>query len=136
MLILEYHLRQKVEYSLKLTTLPCRWPQRVFFMLKDRDSKGCFIKGHKINVGEKHWFWKGNKVSYSGMHHWLKRCKGSPIQCQICGTKTAKKFEWANKDHKYNRILDDYISMCTSCHRKYDYANGLSKRGLNKIICK
>ena len=43
----------------------------------------------------------------------------------MCGTETAKKFEWANIDHKYRRVLEDFIRMCTSCHRKYDYENNL-----------
>ena len=43
------------------------------------------------------------------------------MRCDNCGSIDAKKYEWANIDHKYNRILDDYIQMCTTCHRKYDY---------------
>lgn len=64
--------------------------------------------------------WKGDNVGYVGLHNWVRKWKGTPSLCENCGTTEAKKFEWANVDHKYNRILEDYIRMCTSCHRKYD----------------
>ena len=31
-------------------------------------------------------------------------------------------FEWANKSHKYLRKLSDWISLCSSCHKQYDYS--------------
>lgn len=67
--------------------------------------------------------WKGDKVSYSGLHQWLNRQLGKPKKCEECGTIEKRKYEWANIDHKYRRNLEDYIRMCTSCHRKYDMKN-------------
>jgi hypothetical protein len=64
--------------------------------------------------------WKGDNIKYGGLHDWIWLCKGRPTKCEHCGTTTAKKFEWANKNHTYKRNLFDYISLCTSCHRKYD----------------
>ena len=84
-----------------------------------------FQKGHKINVGNKSYLWKGDKVSYFALHHWVKRWKGRIEKCEICGTETAKKYEWANIDHKYRRVLDDYIRVCTPCHRNYDKELGI-----------
>jgi len=51
---------------------------------------------------------------------WIVREKGRPKKCEPCGTTKKRKYEWANVDHKYRRDLNDYIRMCTSCHRKYD----------------
>lgn len=83
--------------------------------------------------GKNHINWKGDNVGKHAVHSWIDRWKGKPNKCENCGTEKAKKFEWANIDHKYRRVLDDYVRMCTSCHRKYDYKNHLSKRSLNKI---
>jgi len=65
--------------------------------------------------------WKWDCVWYSCLHRRVKKWKWKPMRCDNCGSIDAKKYEWANIDHKYNRILDDYIQMCTTCHRKYDY---------------
>lgn len=76
----------------------------------------------RISAGsqETHKNWKGDAVGYSGVHEWVKKWKGAPDICENCGTTTAKKYEWANKDHTYKRVLEDYIRMCTPCHRAYD----------------
>lgn len=78
-------------------------------------------KGLKVpqQTGEKHALWKGTEVSYSALHHWISRHKGKALNCSECGLKEGK-FEWANVDGKYKRVLEDYVSMCKPCHRKYD----------------
>lgn len=67
--------------------------------------------------------WKGDKVSKVGLHQWVRRKRGTPSLCEVCGTTEKRKYEWANVDHKYRRVLEDFIRMCTSCHRKYDIKN-------------
>jgi hypothetical protein len=57
---------------------------------------------------------------YITIHAWVVREKGRPKKCEKCGTEKARKYEWANIDHKYQRILADYIRLCTKCHRKHD----------------
>lgn len=85
---------------------------------------------HRINQsGDKNGQWKGDNAGYYCMHTWVIRWKGKPNKCEVCGKTKAKKFEWANIDHKYHRILEEYIRMCTSCHRRYDYNNHLSNIG-------
>ena len=64
--------------------------------------------------------WKSDGVTYVHLHKWVTYNKGRSKKCEHCRTTTAKKFEWANVDHKYRRVLSDYIRLCTSCHRKYD----------------
>ena len=78
---------------------------------------------------EKHKLWKGNKVSYSGLHYWVSRKKGKPSKCEHCGVTEAKRFEWANRDGKYKRILDDFIRLCKPCHKRYDS----NKDGLHRV---
>lgn len=72
---------------------------------------------------ELHPQWKGDRVSYDGLHRWIANKKGRPKKCEQCKTTKAKKYEWANKDHKYSRNLEDWMRLCTSCHRKYDIEN-------------
>lgn len=65
--------------------------------------------------------WKGDDVGYNALHQWVKRYKGKPMVCEHCGaTSKDRKLAWANKDHRYNRNLDDFISLCYPCHKKYD----------------
>lgn len=72
-------------------------------------------------LGKKHPKWKGNNVGYIALHDWVKRKLGRPCECVYCGERE-KQLDWANIDHKYKRQLEDYISLCRSCHRKYDFA--------------
>jgi len=70
---------------------------------------------------EKSHLWKEN-VGYRAIHLWVIKNKGKANKCSHCGANTGK-IEWANIDHKYRRNLDDYIQLCTSCHRDYDIKN-------------
>lgn len=96
-----------------------------------------FKKGHQINngrtpwnkgrkspesSGEKHYEWKGEGASYYTVHQWVKRHKGETKFCEICGKRktTFASIQWANVDHKYRRVLNDYIALCVKCHRAYD----------------
>jgi len=82
-------------------------------------SKKCL---RKSKMGKKNTNWMGDNVNYQGVHAWVRKCKGKPKICEICGS-TAY-IDWANKHHTYKRRLDDYISLCRSCHMKYDIKKG------------
>lgn len=69
--------------------------------------------------GVQHYAWKGEQVGYRGLHYWLRRIKGIPPECQICAN---PKGQWANIDGRYRRNPDDFISLCSSCHKHYDLA--------------
>jgi hypothetical protein len=71
-------------------------------------------------TGEKNWNWKGDKVSYQALHSWVRRHKGTPHECEKCGTTEPRKYEWANISGEYKRDLSDWIRVCTKCHRKMD----------------
>jgi len=76
-------------------------------------------------IDDKHSSWKGDEVGYHALHCWVLRRKGNPKFCEHCGKKgiMLKRFwsiDWANIDHKYRRVLDDYIGLCKKCHSKYD----------------
>ena len=77
---------------------------------------------HKRKMsGQNNHKWRGKNVGYRALHHWIRNHLGNPRKCEHCGTIKAKKFEWANKSHKYQRDLSDWLRLCTSCHKKYDY---------------
>lgn len=87
------------------------------------DDETWFKKGHKFvgNKGEKHQWWKGNKVGYEGLHTWVRKMLGSATKCKNCGiTKDKARIEWSNNDHKYKRNLIDWTSLCCKCHRQYE----------------
>jgi len=81
-------------------------------------------KGHPpyfVAWGKEHPAWKEN-VKYRGNHMWVYRNLGKPQKCEFCGKEktTPKSIHWANKSHRYIRDLNDWISLCASCHKKYD----------------
>lgn len=83
------------------------------------NSGNGYKKGNQF-IGKKNGFWKGDDAGYVALHDWVRRWKGKPKKCEHCGSTTRKMYHWANIDHKYRRVLEDYISMCVSCHKKYD----------------
>lgn len=77
--------------------------------------------------------WKGDRAGRSAMHKWVQLIKGKPNKCESCGATETRRYEWANIDHQYRRVLEDYIRMCRSCHRTYDIKNNNYKIGFLKI---
>lgn len=74
-----------------------------------------------LACGERHPGWRGDLVSYSALHHWVRRYKAKPLACEHCH-RTDKLLDWANKSGNYRRDLDDWIALCQRCHRAYDRA--------------
>ena len=80
------------------------------------------LKRDKRTTGEKQWKWKGDKVSYSALHHWVRRHLGTPKHCAICRNDNLrhKQYHWANVSKAYKRELSDWIRLCVKCHSNYD----------------
>lgn len=86
-------------------------------------SNDCRLKNfsknrYTKNVGKNAYQWKEN-VGYQTNHNWIRKWKGKANHCEHCG-KVKSRYEWANIDHKYKRNLEEYISLCSSCHKKHD----------------
>lgn len=65
--------------------------------------------------------WKGDKAGKKAIHIWIYGKLGKPLVCESCGVFVKeRKLNWANKNHEYRRNLEDWLSFCYSCHRKYD----------------
>ena len=65
--------------------------------------------------------WKGDKVGYRSLHHWIQRKLGKAVKCGHCGIiGIGRQVHWANKSGSYQRNPEDFISLCIKCHGKYD----------------
>lgn len=106
-----------------------------FYGHKHTDETKLKISQSKKGVitNEKHPAWKGDMASYDAIHMWVRRNKGNANICEFCGiTRLEKMVHWANKNHLYKRILDDYISLCVKCHWEYDKKHNNKHSGVNK----
>lgn len=63
--------------------------------------------------------WKGDNLKYNSAHIIVSKIKPKPEECTRCGS-TYGRLELANLDGNYNRDPDNYIWLCTKCHRKMD----------------
>lgn len=61
---------------------------------------------------------------YANCHQKIHRKFGKATKCENEGCKSVapKRFEYAlRKGKNYSSNITDYIQLCPSCHRKYDY---------------
>lgn len=69
--------------------------------------------------------WKGDEISYSGLHKWVSRKLGKPRCCEDCGKRCLKhrQYHWANISGNYKRVITDWRRLCVTCHKTYDQAS-------------
>lgn len=79
---------------------------------------------------EKSSMWKGDKVSYKGLHKWVGENLGKPDICKHCGKSdlTGRWIHWANISGLYLRKATDWIRLCAKCHKKFDKKDVKEKR--------
>lgn len=64
--------------------------------------------------------WKGDKACYAALHYRIRKLKGTPSKCEVCGTESEEfRYQWANLTGKYEDV-EDYKRMCEPCHARYD----------------
>lgn len=69
--------------------------------------------------------WKGERASYSAIHHWVKKHYGAPNRCENPNCpKITILYEWSNISGKYIRERTDWQMLCRSCHRRFDKRDG------------
>ncbi len=72
--------------------------------------------------------WSGEKVTYSGVHQWIRKLLGTASRCVHCGITKAPRgkgikrsyFQWANISLEYRREISDWLSLCYKCHKAFD----------------
>lgn len=62
--------------------------------------------------------WKGDAAGYVTKHRWMLRHYKKNGVCEHCGAEA--KTHWANKDHRYRRVREDWLELCPKCHKAYD----------------
>lgn len=77
-----------------------------------------------VRKGERNHKWKGEEVSYSALHCWIKLNWGKADRCETCQREMKvgeeRKFEWSNISGDYKRDRSDWQMLCARCHRKFD----------------
>lgn len=84
-------------------------------------------------MGEAHALWRGDDISYAGIHDRLRAHRGSPsrLQCAHCSGPAAhwaydhsdpdeKTADWYGYVVPYSTDLTRYMPLCSSCHTKFD----------------
>lgn len=66
--------------------------------------------------GEKNGSWKGDAVSYNGLHRWIRRQLGRASKCMINSEHKSTRYHWGNISKEYKRDFSDWIQMCPSCN--------------------
>lgn len=89
-----------------------------------------------IRSDEDNPMWKGLEVGYEALHAWVNRKLGKPIDCENCGENSNNKtYDRASISREYKRELNDWISLCRSCHRIYDLNELTLEELKNRIQC-
>lgn len=67
--------------------------------------------------------YKGDNISYVQMHRRVRRERGKPenYPCAMNDKSCRGEVEWASISHNANLDIQDYIPLCRSHHRRYDY---------------
>lgn len=66
--------------------------------------------------------WKGTDNEYNQIHRWIVKQKGLPDICENCKVSgfKGKNIQWASKEHKYLKEINEWLRLCSKCHFKYD----------------
>lgn len=78
-----------------------------------------------LHLGEKHGLWKGDQVSYKGLHAWINHNLPKPELCQICNQK--KLLAAACVTGIYSRDFSNWKYICWKCHAKLDNLGSCNK---------
>lgn len=65
-----------------------------------------------------------DKKSYARFHARIRRKYGKAHRCDnpCCSYPSPKRYEWALiYGREYSSNIDDYMQLCVSCHRQYDF---------------
>lgn len=108
----------------------CKCRAKVIMAINTTKGRIPWNKGmrgkYSVNGGESNGMWRGDKVTYSSLHYWVRYHKGKAKKCSDCGSE--KHIQWSNESGRYLRDLDDWKERCPKCNSLHD-----RKLKLNKI---
>ena len=93
--------------------------QKVIFNVMRRHGIETRVAAKRDQYDKKNSSWKGDAATYAAFHYRLRALFGDPKKCAVCGTETAKHYDYANLTGNYHDMAD-YKPMCRSCHWKFD----------------
>ena len=73
----------------------------------------------KSRMADMNPMWKGDRVSYNGLHGWVRTHLPKPEFCQDCGV-VHTYLDLTNISGKYLRDLTDWKYLCRRCHMVSD----------------
>lgn len=82
---------------------------------------------------DKNPMWKGDNISYGGIHSWVNRHVAKPSKCQCCNEE--KRLDAANISQEYKRDPADWEWLCRRCHMIKDgrlYVFNLNRRASDR----
>ena len=94
---------------------PLEVRQRISQTMKGRVPKNIAMI---VKLGPKNINWRGDDISYRGIHKWVERQLGKAIKCVKNPSHKSTRYHWANVSGKYKRDLNDFRQLCPSCNMK------------------
>lgn len=73
--------------------------------------------------------WKGNDVGIGAIHDWVKNNNIKPEKCERCNNTKNIQLSFNHLLGNYTREINDYIWLCSSCHKKRDLKIKKQKNG-------
>ena len=115
---LNFYVKPYRKNKAKFCSYKCYW-----YSMKGMDSK-------------KHSSWKGNKAGIKAVHKWLGQHYGKPKYCiNFNCLNKSNIFEWCKKiESSYTHNPNDYLWLCRSCHRKYDWTQEKKEQAIKNLI--
>jgi len=120
-------VRRDKSYT-KYTERPCESCGKPTWMYaQQRNCSHSCVASH-LPQGEDHPSWKGDGAGYDAAHHRVLQVRGRASSCynRELGVRdcTATKYDWAqiHDNDPYDPL--SYVSLCRSCHNRYDHPYG------------
>lgn len=114
----------KISLALKGRKLTDEWKNKIRISNTGKKRSLESIKKSSMKTRRENAYqWKGDDVGYNALHIWVRKEFGQPKKCEHCqkDNLTGKSIHWANKTGLYKRDISDWLRLCVSCHRLYDY---------------
>lgn len=84
---------------------------------------------HSWNYGISNPVWRGTMKEYYKIHYWIRKKLGKAKDCWFNKDHISSKYHWANISKSYLEDVNDWTSLCASCHAQYDLIlNGRAKK--------
>jgi len=111
----------------------CQNCNKQFYPLYASSGKYCTHKcSTDAKTGSKHPMWKGNDVSYIGIHAWNNKYHPKTGVCEECGEK--RRTEWAlKKEMEHARGVQNYKELCRKCHINYDMTEEWTQKSIEAL---